>query len=114
MIGSCDICDRQNVPVSYFSPEQSAAGCDTSACYLCQGEEDADPFSELDEEPVAQAINSILTVLDCFMQKANSPETVKEIEAEAIGIGQILSRAQLILGFLEARKQTGLRIVRNG
>lgn len=48
MIGACDICDRQNVPVSRF--RATAAYPETSACFLCQGEEDPDPYGELKED----------------------------------------------------------------
>lgn len=46
MIGACDICDRQNVPVSHFRVDQTSAQCETSACYICQGDE-PDPYGEL-------------------------------------------------------------------
>jgi hypothetical protein len=45
MIGSCDNCDRVDVPVS----RGTAAGMETTQCYLCQGDE-ADPYGELDEQ----------------------------------------------------------------
>jgi hypothetical protein len=45
-IGACDICDRQNVPVSHFNA--TAAHPETSACFLCQGEDDTDPYGELE------------------------------------------------------------------
>jgi len=66
----------------------------------------------LKEEPVAQSINSILSVMDQLMAKAANPATVNEIAAEAIGIGQIRSRAELILSFLEVRKPQGLRLIK--
>lgn len=47
MIGACDICDRQNVPVSHFNA--SAAHPETGACFICQGEDDPDPYGELEE-----------------------------------------------------------------
>jgi hypothetical protein len=46
MIGSCDNCDRVDVPVS----SETFCGCETTQCYLCQGDE-ADPYGELFEEP---------------------------------------------------------------
>jgi len=66
----------------------------------------------LKEEPVGQSINSILSIMDQLMAKAANPATVNEIAAEAIGIGQIRSRAELILSFLEARKPQGLRLIK--
>ncbi len=45
MIGACDICDRQNVPVSHLNA--TSAHPETSACFLCQGQTDPDPYCEL-------------------------------------------------------------------
>lgn len=45
MIGSCDCCDRQKVPVIHGF----VTGIETFQCYLCQGETDPDPHSELEE-----------------------------------------------------------------
>ena len=59
---------------------------------------------EPDQAPMGQDINSILTILDDWMVKANNPQTYREVEAEAIGIGQIQSRCQLILSFIEANQ----------
>lgn len=53
MIGACDCCDRQHVPVSHFRADQTSAQCETTACYLCQGETDADPYGELYDEAMA-------------------------------------------------------------
>lgn len=44
MIGSCDNCDRQNVPVSHGF----ACGMETTQCYICQGEVDPDPHGEME------------------------------------------------------------------
>lgn len=43
MIGNCDACDRQNVPVSNG---RSSSG-ETTQCYLCQGDSSPDPYGEL-------------------------------------------------------------------
>lgn len=45
MIGNCDNCDRINVPVS----NGQFCGCDTTQCFICQGETDPDPYGEMDE-----------------------------------------------------------------
>lgn len=60
MIGACDCCDRQHVPVSNFRADQTSAQCETTACYLCQGETNADPYDELFDEAMA-AIDLALT-----------------------------------------------------
>ena len=44
MIGSCDNCNRQNVPVHHFA--ETYCG-ETTQCFLCQGDTDPDPYSEL-------------------------------------------------------------------
>lgn len=53
MIAACDICDRQNVPVANFHP--TALYPETSACFLCQGEDDPDPYGELEALKPASA-----------------------------------------------------------
>lgn len=47
MIGNCDCCDRENVPVAHFSA--TAAHSEGAACFLCQGDEGPDPYGELEE-----------------------------------------------------------------
>lgn len=56
MIGSCDNCDRQNVPVS----SGQFCGCDTTQCFICQGETDPDPYGELEDRREAQMKLAIL------------------------------------------------------
>jgi hypothetical protein len=43
MIGNCDACDRQNVPVSNC---RSPSG-ETTQCFLCQGDTNPDPYGEM-------------------------------------------------------------------
>lgn len=45
MIGSCENCDRQNVPVSHGQ----ISGMETTQCFICQGETDPDPYNEMDK-----------------------------------------------------------------
>ncbi len=45
MIGSCDLCDRQNVPVSHF--DECFAHPEAHACFICQGDSDPDPYGDL-------------------------------------------------------------------
>ena len=45
-IGNCDNCQRENVPVSHFN--LSYCG-DTTACFLCCGDDNPDPYGELDD-----------------------------------------------------------------
>lgn len=46
-IGSCDCCDRQNVPLSHFVDDYS----DEWVCFICQGEDEVDPYGELEGSP---------------------------------------------------------------
>lgn len=43
-LGNCDNCDRQNVPVS----SGQFCGCDTTQCFICQGDSDPDPYGEIE------------------------------------------------------------------
>lgn len=46
-IGNCDCCDRRNVPGHVVNCHG-----EPFACYICQGDDDADPYSEAEiEEP---------------------------------------------------------------
>lgn len=50
MIGTCDNCDRHNVPVRHFSVDyECGIGSDTTQCFLCTGDTDPDPYGEMDE-----------------------------------------------------------------
>ncbi len=44
-IGNCDCCDRCDVPVSHLTGTYCG---DVTACYLCQGDDDADPYGEME------------------------------------------------------------------
>lgn len=57
-----------------------------------------------DREPVGQCLNYILGALDVVAEMALDPEDYHEVAAEQIRLGQIISRAQLILSFIETRK----------
>lgn len=57
-----------------------------------------------DREPVAQGLNYILSALDIIAAMALDPNKYDEIAAEEITLGRIISRAQLILSFIETRK----------
>ena len=49
MIGSCDNCGRNDVPVF----NGVACGCETTQCYLCNGDI-ADPYGELEPQEFAE------------------------------------------------------------
>jgi hypothetical protein len=44
MIGRCECCDRQNVPISHID---TVFGIEAFACYLCLCEDNPDPYDEL-------------------------------------------------------------------
>lgn len=46
MIGSCDCCERTNVPIS----RGEVTGIETYACFICQGDTDPDPYGEMEAE----------------------------------------------------------------
>jgi uncharacterized protein YfkK (UPF0435 family) len=66
-----------------------------------------------DREPVGQGVNYILSALDIIANMALDPEQYDEVAAEEIALGQIISRAQLILSFIDARRKpkTTLRVM---
>ena len=66
------------------------------------------------EEQLEQRADFILRELDEFCALATRPETVDLIEGQKIIVGQIQTRAQLILSFLAARQPSKLRIISNG
>ena len=51
MIGCCDSCDRENVPVVLVCSTMGEA----LTCYLCQGEDNPDPYGELVDINVNEA-----------------------------------------------------------
>jgi hypothetical protein len=59
-------------------------------------------------------IDRIIAEINELCVLASNQETAHLIEAQKIGIGLIMSRAELVLKILMARKPTGLRIVQNG
>lgn len=64
------------------------------------------------EIQIEYRIDCVVRELDELCAMANNPETVDLVEGQKIGIGQIISRAQLIQSFLLAR-QPRLTVVRN-
>ena len=70
MIGSCDNCGKDNVPVF----NGTSCGCETTQCYLCNGDI-ADPYGELDEQllnAVSEAIKDpILSAEEQLEQKCD-------------------------------------------
>ena len=65
-------------------------------------------------EPVGQALNAIISILDELAAMALRPETYDEVAAEERALGAVSSRAQLILSFIDARRKSvpNLRVVK--
>jgi hypothetical protein len=59
---------------------------------------------ELARSQVAMRLNSMISELDEFVAMAANGETVDLIEAEALAFGQVYSRVNLIVAFLQAHK----------
>ena len=57
-----------------------------------------------DNASVAEAVEEILCALDIIAAMALDPNKYAEVAAEEIALGQIKSRAELILSFIDARK----------
>ena len=57
-----------------------------------------------DHKPVAQSVNSIVAALDEIASLALKEETRAEVAAQKVTLGRILSRTELILSFLDARR----------
>lgn len=70
--------------------------------------------AETAEVQMERRVDSIIRELDELCAFAANPETVDLVQGQRIGVGQIITRAQLIGSFLMARNQKpGLRVVQN-
>jgi len=65
------------------------------------------------EEQMERRLDWIIRELDELCAMAANPETVDLVDNQRIGIGQIISRAQLVASFLLARKPQ-LKVVPRG
>jgi hypothetical protein len=64
------------------------------------------------EEQLERKCDWLIRELDELCALANNPETVDLVEGQALAVGQIISRAQIVGGFLNARKPN-LTVVQN-
>ena len=74
----------------------------------------SDDYEPSEFEQLEQRADFILRELDEFCALATRPETVDLIESQKIIVGQIQTRAQLILSFLAARHPAKLKVVSHG
>jgi hypothetical protein len=63
----------------------------------------------IDDERVAEGLDHILTALDIIAGMALKPEDYDEVAAEQVRLGQVISRVQLILSFIDARNPRTVR-----
>jgi hypothetical protein len=64
-----------------------------------------------EREPVSHAIASIIDALDCIAEMALQAENYDEVAAQEVGLGRIISRAQLVLSFLDTHRPRHVRLV---
>jgi len=64
----------------------------------------------MEREPLGQALTSILLVLDCVAAMALNPEEYDEVAEEEVMLGRIVSRAQLVLSFIDAHRPPHRRV----
>ena len=64
----------------------------------------------MDKEPLGQALNSVIDILDVAIDMALTTG-YDEVAAEEVRLGQIISRAQLVLSFIDIRRPSKFRVV---
>ena len=57
-----------------------------------------------ERDSISQSLKSMLDTLDEIAAKARDPAMRAEIAAQEVRLGQIISRAQLVLSFLDTYK----------
>ena len=66
-----------------------------------------------DREPIGQAVNSIISVLDVIVRMAVTPPTYDEVAAEEEALWVIKGRAEWLLSYIaEKQKAPHIRIVK--
>lgn len=73
--------------------------------------------SEIAEQRIVRSVNSVLDELDDLIAMAadnDQPEVQALVCAEQIRLGQVASRIQLLLSFIQSRQPTKLRVISNG
>lgn len=63
---------------------------------------------------VEYRLDRMLCELDDLMACAATDEGCEALEANKIGLGQILTRAQLIVSFMTSREPPQLKVIRRG
>jgi hypothetical protein len=83
-------------------------------CQWCREANEIDDDPDSAEVQIERRADFILRELDEFCALATHHETIDLIEGQRIAIGQIMTRTQLILSFLQQRNLGRLRIISNG
>lgn len=65
------------------------------------------------ETQIERRCDYIIRELDEFCRMATNGETVDLIDGQSFAFGQMQTRVQLILSFLEARKPNKFRVISN-
>jgi len=66
-----------------------------------------------DREPIGQAINSIISVLDIIVRMAVTPNTYDDVVAEEEALWVIKGRAEWLLSYIaEKQKTSRIRVVK--
>ena len=66
----------------------------------------------IDDDRVAEGLDYILTALDAIAAMALDPDKYAEVAAEEIALGQIISRTELILSFIDTNKPPARKVYR--
>jgi hypothetical protein len=107
----CDECEAlidSDVDLDCF------VGNDAVVCQWCREANEIDDDPDSAEVQIERRADFILRELDEFCALATHHETADLIDSQRIAIGQIMTRTQLILSFLQQRNLGRLRIISNG
>lgn len=115
MIGNCDCCDRKNVPVNFSAWDRNNTGIDTTACYLCCGDSEIDPYGELEEaeptDPYKHCSAMMLSDLRNIKELVGDAKMKDAILADLAEYDRLLCRIQLELSVIVPPK---FKVVSNG
>lgn len=100
MIGSCDCCDRTNVPVG----KMVVYGIETTACFVCQShgtEPDPDPYGEMSNKMPVTYHDLVDRLKECYEQR--ELPTWEEIHESAEAIKHLMTLNRLMASSVSAK-----------
>lgn len=106
MIGSCDCCDRTNVPVGKIV----IYGIKTTACFVCQShgiEPDPDPYGELNDKIPVSYHDLVERLKECYEQR--ELPTWGEIHDSAEAIKHLMTLNRLMAPGISSWKERAER-----